>query len=165
MNKCHPSWSAGGPKEERTLIGYKASSDSHYSYKCQSEEQEWKCRLWGGANHRPLGGRKGFPEDLSGLVGVFQKRLEKRTTHANTHVHTCTKPIERTCSDHNPLPPPPAPPLREGHHFGPNGSANSDPEPQGAHHHLHLQSTFSLFLSTSFYPCACSPPLYLLLYF
>lgn len=57
--------------------------------------------------------------------------------------------------------PPPHPPLREGHHSGPNGLANSDPEPPLAPRSSPppQNSPSSLFLSTSFAPllssCLC----------
>lgn len=52
--------------------------------------------------------------------------------------------------------PSPHPPLREGHHSGPNGSANSDPEPPLAPPPLPQNLPSSLFLSTSFLLCSFS---------
>lgn len=43
MNEWKPRLAVSGwPKEEWTVIGHKASSDSPTSYKCQSGKQEWK---------------------------------------------------------------------------------------------------------------------------
>ena len=89
------------------------------------------------------------------------QQLEEKTTHTQ-QVQAEWSPRELTGSDHNPLPPLPRPPLREGHHSGPDGSANSDPEPQLAPHPPLLPG----ILSTSFLLCSlllrlfafCPPP-------
>lgn len=82
----------------------------------------------------------------------------RKRPHTKTHEHAKWNPRELTGSDHNPLLP--TPPLREGHHSGPNGLAIYDPEPPLAP--LLQNSPSSLFLSTSF--LLCSLPLCLLLF-
>ena len=159
MNEWKPRLAVSGwPKEEWTVIGHKASSDSPTSYKCQSGKQEWKNvgtdvwklgeKRWHSADRRQT--RTPWDRlEFGDLATGGKYRIQK---HMYTQSEIPESSRARTITHC-----PPRPPLREGHHSGPNGSANSDPEPPLASPYpLPQTSPSSLFLSTSFLLCSFS---------
>lgn len=112
--------------------------------------------------------RSSADSDSMKHVGVWLFRNWRKRPHTKTHIQADWNPRELAGSDHNPLPP--RPPLREGHHSGPDGSANSDPEPQLAPHPLlrihFLPVPFYFFSPLLFLPLFClllfvpPPPLF-----
>lgn len=158
MNESHPSPSAGGQKRSglRSDMKPPQTSPLHTSanQEARSEKNVWKveqtCESWGKNDNTQQIVRLRQYETGSVWFNNWRKR-----PHTTTHVHTEWNPRELVGSDHNPLPP--APPLREGHHSGPNGLANSDPEPPLAPQpplllRIHLPPCFFLLLfSTAFF--------------
>lgn len=114
-------------------------------------------RLKRGADVWKLGEKRSHSDSMR-QVGVWLFSNLRKRPHTKTHVHANWNPRELAGSDHNPLPP--APPLREGHHSGPNGLANSDPEPTLAPpcpspEFAILLVSFYFFFSSAFSPFLC----------
>lgn len=146
MNEWKPHLAVSGwPKEEWTVIGHKASSDSPTSYKCQSGKQEWKnvrTDVWKLGEKR-WHSRLSSDLDTMRPVRVWWPSNWRKRRHTKTHVHAEWNPREPAGSDHNPLPPAP--------HSGKDITAAQMGRPiKTQNHHSHPHT---LFLRLHLPPC------------
>lgn len=161
MNERHASPSAGGQKRSGLWTDTKPPQTSplhtsaNQETRSEKPSEKWNRRVKVGGKKITLN-RSSTDSDSMRLV-EFGDLTTGGKDHIQKHMYTQSEIPEslwaRTITH---CPPPPAPPLREGHHSGPNGLANSDPEPPLAPlSHLlriHLPSCFFLLLfSTAFF--------------
>lgn len=161
MNESHPSPSAGGQKRSglRKDTEPPRTSPLHTSANQESRSNKpsgkWNRRVKVGGEKRTLN-RSSADLDTMRPVGVWWLSNRMKKTTYKKHMYTQSE-IPESLRARTITHCPPAPPLREGHHSGPDGSANSDPEPPLAPQTpVPQNSPSSLFLSTSFLLCSSS---------
>lgn len=142
MNKIPPLFVSGWPKEEQTVKEYKASSDSSNSKKCQSGDQE---RMERRERKKALMANR----SLQRATLKFGDYASGGKDHILIQMYTQSEIAELTGSDHNPLPPPPAP-TQGRTSQRPRWVSQFRPRTTNYTSIPSLEFTSSLFLSASF---------------
>lgn len=142
MNKIPPLFVSGWPKEEQTVEEYKASSDSSNSKKCQSGDQERIKRR----ERKKASMANGSIQRANLKFGDYASGGKD---HMLKQMYTQSEIAELTGSDHNPLPPPPAP-TQGRTSLRPRWVSQFRPRTTNYTSIPSLEFTSSLFLSASF---------------